>query len=163
MTAWWNTLAPRERAMLVGCALALLVFVAWLALWRPVAAAQQSAAVQAEALRADMPYLTAAAAEVQRLKALGGTQASRGGQSLLALAESSARGAGLGDAWRRAEPGAANELRVWLQNASFDPMLRWLDLLQRRYGITVAEANIDRAGVPGLVNARLVLSEPAAP
>lgn len=152
---------PRERALLQFTAMLVAVFVIWLAAWRPLSAQRDQLTASVEKLAVDLPWMRAAAAEVQRLDA-GAKPVSRGGQSLLALAESTARGAGMGQSWRRAEPGTKAELRVWLENAPFDATLRWLMVLQQRYGVTVREASIDQAGIPGIVNVRLLLAEPVS-
>ncbi len=152
----------RERNLVIFTAGMLALFLVWLMAWRPLAAQHQRLSSQVISLSDELPWMRAAATQIERLNA-SAAPVSRGGQSLLALAESSARGAGMGDAWRRAEPGAGGELRVWLENASFDTMLRWLTLLQQRYGVSVVEASIDQAGIPGIVNVRLLLAEPVKP
>ncbi len=154
-------MSARERAMLGLAGFAIAIFIVWLAVWRPLSERHERLSRQVSALSSELPWIRAAAAQIERLNA-GGAPVSRGGQSLLALAESSARGAGMADSWRRAEPGSEGELRVWLENASFDTLMRWLSLLQQRYGVSVAEASIDQAGLPGIVNVRLLLAEPVS-
>ncbi|MEM1090615.1 MAG: type II secretion system protein M [Pseudomonadota bacterium] len=149
----------REKKLVWLAGIMLSVFVIWLAAWRPLTQQRQTLSSSVTQLNDDLPWMRAAAAEIQRLGDAA-QPVSRGGQSLLALAESSARGAGLGQSWRRAEPGAGGELRVWLENAPFDAMLRWLIVLQKRYSVSVAEASIDQAGIAGVVNVRLLLAEP---
>ncbi|MFK7955885.1 MAG: type II secretion system protein GspM [Lysobacterales bacterium] len=152
-------MSAREKAMLGLAGFSLTIFVVWLAVWRPLSGQHERLTRQVSTLNSELPWIRAAAAQVERLSA-SGAPVSRGGQSLLSLAESSARGAGMADSWRRAEPGNEGQLRVWLENASFDTLMRWLSVLQQRYGVSVAEASIDQAGLPGVVNVRLLLAEP---
>ena len=160
MTAWWQGRSARERQMLSWTAVLVLLFAGWLALWRPLGLASSQMRERASSLDQNLGWVRAAAAEIARLEATGaGNRVSRGDQSLLALVESSARGAGMENAFRRGEPAGPGEVRVWLENAAFDPLLRWLLVLDTRYGVKPSEAAVDRAGVPGLVNARLTLVE----
>lgn len=161
MKAWWQGLSAREKTLVGWTGVLLAGFLFWLLLWRPLLAANEAAIARADSLQRELGWIHAAAAEIARLEGSGaGSRASRGNQSLLALVESSARGAGMENAFRRGEPAAPGQVRVWLENAAFDPLVRWLQVLDERYGVTASEASIDRAGVPGLVNVRLTLVEP---
>ena len=51
-------------------------------------------------------------------------------------------------------------MRVWLDGASFDKMVGWLDVMASRYGADVDTITLERAASPGLVNARLNLQLP---
>ncbi len=158
---WLETLSQRERAALFLAVAVVAGFLIWLLAFRPLAQAQQRLAEREARLRPDVAWLEAAASEVARLRAADRAgPGKRGEQSLLALTEQSARAAGLGQAFRRGEPAGEKRVRVWLENASFDAMLTWLQGLQSRYGVAVIDGTVDGAGTPGLVNVRLLLAEP---
>ena len=57
------------------------------------------------------------------------------------------------------EPIGEERLRVTLEGVSFDALTRWLATLEVRYGIAAEAFSVDRAGAPGLVDARLTLVE----
>lgn len=160
MRQWLSTLSARERGAVILAALIVSAFLIWAGLFRPLAKAQQDLAEREARLRPDLAWLEAAASEVARLRAADATPAERGEQSLLALIEQSARDAGLGQAFRRGEPAGEKRVRVWLENASFDAMVGWLDALQTGYAVAVIDGAVDGAGTPGLVNVRLLLTEP---
>jgi general secretion pathway protein M len=158
---WFESLSGRERVMLILAVLSLAILLAWVGVWRPLGRSLASLEDQRDRLTADVAWMSAAAGEVTRLRTGPGSQpASRGGESLLALVERSARGGGLVDGFRRGEPAGDKRVRVWLENASFDASLGWLESIQTAYGVTVVDAVVERAGVPGLVNMRLLLAEP---
>ena len=99
-----------------------------------------------------------AAAQVQGLRATaGGDVFDRAGKSLLALADASAREAGLGAALTRAEPVDGARVNVWLERANFDQLAGWLEVLACRYGVGVEELSIERVEGVGLVDARVAL------
>ncbi len=80
-----------------------------------------------------------------------------GGESLLVIVDRSARESGLAGALAGSEPAGPAALSLRLQKASFDALVAWLARLSQQNGIRVDSATIDGAGVPGLVNAALVL------
>jgi general secretion pathway protein M len=106
-------------------------------------------------------WMRHAAMEVKRLSATPGGEAPRsrdtGGRSLLTLVDQTARAAGLGSAVKRVEPQGGNKLSVRLEDAEFDQVVRWLDLLGRDYTIHTDNAVLDRGSESGRVNARLIL------
>ena len=78
------------------------------------------------------------------------------------LVDRTAREAGLGAALRDQSPNGPSGLRLRLEAASFDTLIEWLGRLQERHGVDIEAANFDATGNPGLVNASLTLSHPAA-
>ncbi|MBA1331043.1 general secretion pathway protein GspM, partial [Candidatus Endoriftia persephone str. Guaymas] len=59
------------------------------------------------------------------------------------------------------KPQGDNRVQVWMENAAFDAMLRWLGLLQQQYHIQVVSMNIDSKDKPGRINARISLERSA--
>jgi len=161
MREWWNGLTANERRMLrIGAPLALLLL-GWALVWHPLA--QRRALLQQDvALRAgELAYVQRGAAEVERLRANGvRSRADRAGRSLLALADATARGAGLEAALRRVEPASGRGVRVVFENARFDALAAWLEELSRGYGVEAGDFSADRADGVGLVNARVMLQDP---
>ena len=78
-------------------------------------------------------------------------------RSLFALIDSSARDAGLMNAQTRIEPLAENRVRVIMDSTDFDRLSTWLETLDRDEGIDISEWSVDRALVPGVVNATMTL------
>ena len=108
------------------------------------------------ALQADLNWMQQASAQV---KQLGKTKpkARPSGQSLLSLVDSSAKSHGLAQAVKRVQPDGQKTVRVWLEEASFDAMLKWLAVMEDRYGLTVVGLVVDRGGEGSdWVNARVV-------
>ena len=77
------------------------------------------------------------------------------GQSLLGIANSSSKGIQV--SFKRYEPVGDNGLSLWLENVAFNNVIRWLERLDKRYGITVQDIAVERQQEQGLVNVRLVL------
>jgi general secretion pathway protein M len=155
---WLANLAPRERRILAGGAVALVLLLFYLVIWQPlhsgVAQMRTSVAEQRDTLR----WMREAAAEVKSL-ATSGAQggAGLGGRSLLAVVDQSARSSNLGPALKRVEPEGQNSVRVRVEGASFDAMVGWLSGLARSSQVFATSLSIERADASGQVDARLTL------
>ncbi len=154
---WWQSLAAREQVtLLVGAGLAAPLLV-YLLLWQPVRQAELQAAQAADALRQDL-------AEAQRLAAQLRAQptASRAaGQRMppLPAIEQAARQFALSEALKRREAESNNAVRVTLEAAPAEALMRMLQHLQEQ-GLHVVAAQIDPIS-PGRVNAQITLQSHA--
>jgi general secretion pathway protein M len=148
-------LAPRERLLVIGGGIVLLITLLYLLLWEPLVLAhtQRAAALQSE--RALATRIEVAAAEAQRNRGSGNT--ANLSMSLLAAVDQTSRSPTLGKAPARVQPEGEREVKVWLEGVAFDNLLRWLQELETRYGISASSAEIERGDAAGTVSARLTL------
>ena len=157
---WWKGLSLREQRIVAIGAIAAAVLLGWALIWHPLAVKRSELLESVDAQRRDLAYVRVAAAEVERLRATGvRSRADRQGRSLLALADATARGAGLESALKRVEPVGATSVRVSFEFAGFDPLIAWTESLSRDYGIETTDFSADRADGVGLVNARVTLQD----
>ncbi|HET7843177.1 MAG TPA: type II secretion system protein M [Xanthomonadales bacterium] len=163
IAAWYRRQSRRDRLVLAVGAAFVAVVVAWAFVWQPLRAGTASLVAQKRAAEADLAWMREVAATLKQQRTQGVVAGSdRAGRSLLALADASAREAGLGDPLKRVEPLAEGRVNVWFENAGFDACVAWLEALGDRYGVAVEELSIDRAALPGMVNARITLVDAAA-
>jgi general secretion pathway protein M len=127
--------------------------------WDPYTSNVQRLSETVKEQRVLLTWMEQAAGEVRQLRGAGSAPVSTGGRSLLAITDSSARQAGLGNALKRVEPDGDTAVRVWLENAAFNDMTRWLDQLNEQYAVAVDGAVVERSESAGRVDARLVLKE----
>ncbi|MGH8172472.1 MAG: type II secretion system protein GspM [Rhodanobacteraceae bacterium] len=160
MRAWWNGLALREQRIVAFGALAAVLLLGWALVWHPLAVKRAELRDAVESERRDLAFVRVAAAEVERVRATGErSRPDRQGRSLLALADATARGAGLEGALKRVEPVGATSVRVSFEFAGFDALIAWIESLSRDYGIETTDFSADRADGVGLVNARVTLQD----
>ncbi len=161
MRAWWGRLSPRDRIALGLGGLVVGAALLWVAVWEPLAASRRSLAAQAQTTEAELAWMRATADTLRTLRAGGqATVFERGGQSLLALADATAREAGLGSALKRVEPVPSSaRVNVWFEAANFDQLAAWMEDLSRRFGVSVDELSVDRLPGVGLVSARVTLAD----
>jgi type II secretory pathway component PulM len=146
------SLSPRERRLLLLGAIAaaaILIFGMLIPLDRSVWHAQDRLAKK----RADLSWMQSVAQQIPDIP----PPSPERGQSLLVIVDRSAREAGLANALSGSEPGGPGNLSVRLEKASFDMLVGWLARLAQQNGVTVDSAIIEKSGVPGLVNANIVL------
>lgn len=156
MNSWWAGLAPRERIIVGGGALALVLVLIYLMLWEPLAKHRQQVRADISALSADLAWMQQVASQVKRRGAQQNTQAGAGtsGGSVLTLVEVSARAAGLHEALERVQP-EGQGARLWFTETGFDGLLNWLGELEQRHGLQVSQLAVDAGNAPGMVTARI--------
>lgn len=77
------------------------------------------------------------------------------GDSVLTVANQTARTLGL--SFKRYEPNGERGVNLWLEQVPFDQVIKWLDALERDYGVIAVDFSASRRNETGLVDVRLVL------
>lgn len=154
LIAYWFGLNSRERIMVTVAAAVLVVFILYAMAWQPltnkVAGLTRAVAEQNNTL----DWMRRSADEIKQIK----MSSRRGGGSLLTRVERTARIHKLGDALKRIDPaGTDNRVRLQLEQAGFDDLLRWIEVLASQHGIHVDVLTVDGLS-GGRVNARLTLT-----
>jgi general secretion pathway protein M len=156
LRTWYQALQERERHVLLAGAVALGAMFLYLAILHPYFSSKQRLEQQVTDRQQLLTWMKPAAAQIQSLR---GQQPSAMpvGQSLLAVVDTSAGTAGFGTALKQVQTENDGSVRVQMQSAGFDSLVRWLGELQQRYGISVREFNAQRSTAPGNVDASLTL------
>ncbi len=157
MREWFDNLEQREQLIVgAGAVLAALLFY-WLLIWEPMARhAAELRAGMAES-RELIAYLQEAEVEARRLGRNRPAAASGSGRSLLSTVDSSSKKAGLSEYIKRIQPEGQDSVRLWIENAPFEPLANWLLQLQSQHGVILDNGSLDRADRAGAVKARLTL------
>ncbi len=157
MKDWLATRTPRERRILVIGGVFLILVLLYGALIHPfyagLARLHRTAAEQHSLLH----WMRGAAREIQSLRGSGPAATPASGGSILSVVDQAARREHLEGAVKRLEPDNAGGVRVWLKQAPFDQIVRWLGALQRDAGLRIESISLEATGVPGKVNGRAVL------
>jgi general secretion pathway protein M len=156
---WFAALAPRERLLVSICAVFVGATLVYAGGWLPLKRAHENRAQALAESRALAQRLESAAVDAQRLRGNGGARANRN-LSLLAVVDQATKNGTLGRAPSRLQPEGDTEVRVWVEDVSFEALVRWLADLEARQGVTVLSADIEKQTAPGTVNVRLSLTRP---
>ncbi|NOZ51566.1 MAG: type II secretion system protein M [Gammaproteobacteria bacterium] len=159
MKEWFNGLEPRERKLLVAAAAIVTIMIVYLAVWDPMVTKLERLKNSTQQQQVLIAWMEDTAREVKQLRqsALRMNPSKKiQGQSLLGIIDRTAKNGKLGSAVKRVKPDGESKAQVWLENASFNDMLAWLEKLQRQQGIRVVTTVIEKQSEAGRVNARLV-------
>lgn len=157
MNAWWESLQTRERWMVGGCGAFLVVFFFYLFLLEPLFVNAADYKAKTERAERDLAYLEQAAPQLQ---ASGSGRARRNvvdpNASLNVIVDRTRTTFNL--AATNTQQVGPQKLRVRLEDARFDDVVKWLGVLRSEYGIAIETASVNQTGVRGTTTASLTLS-----
>lgn len=159
---WFDALKPRERIIVLGGAVLVLLTAIYVLALGPFYSSIAARAERVERKEADLAWMRSVAPEVVALGASTPISAGPSNESLVVLVDRTAREAGLGTALTGQTPNGENGIRVRMEGAAFDLIMTWLGTLQLTQAVNVESAQFDRTGTPGQVNASIVLNRAAA-
>ncbi|MGA9851563.1 MAG: type II secretion system protein M [Gammaproteobacteria bacterium] len=152
---WFMALEKRERWVLGGGTVILLIFIIYVGIFSPYINYRHALAAQVQDQRTLLAWMQPAA---RRIESLHGNQpAALPGGSLLSAVNTSVSGAGLGNALQQAQQAGDGSVHAQFSGADFDSLVRWLDDLHRTYGIVPEDMTVTRGSAPGLVDVNLTL------
>ena len=153
LSAWWQQLAPRERLALATGGSVLVLVLAWLVVFDPLASRTESAARRLLAEQETLAWLRglsvpAAASTVQPLSE---------GETALDILNEEIRAAGLESALKRLTPTGEGRFELGFEGAGWAPLTRCLVGLVETRGARLTRVHAERNSTPGQVNASLTL------
>jgi len=154
---WLNSLAPRERRIVLAGAAVLAAALAYLLVWEPLQVSLSDQRDRLERQRAELAELTRIRDQVEKLRQQAESRDTGSVTAPLSAANNVAQSMGLGGALQRVEPRGENRVQVWFEGAAFADLVRWLRTMQSEHRLTVANATIERHEEPGSVTAQLTL------
>lgn len=150
--AYYETAAPREQIALKSLGVFLSLVIILLLVILPLHRFSSGAIADYRAQRETLQWMQNNRASINN----NATQKQREpGSSLLTLANQGARDFGL--AFKRYEPNANQGLNLWLEQVPFNQVVKWLEALERDYGIVAVEFTASRRDEAGVVDVRVVL------
>jgi general secretion pathway protein M len=158
MRAFFAGLSGRERLILLAGAVAACGLLAYVALVEPFQKALAVYEREIPARAEELAWMRQAAREiVQRREVAGRPKGHLAAPSVLAAIDISAKELGLARALKRVEPEGRQQVKLWLEEAAFDDLLKWLARLEGEYAIQVSELLAESRNSSGYVNARITL------
>lgn len=158
LKTWFYGLKPRERVIIAGGAVLVLLTALYLFAFAPFYSAVAAREASVTQKKADLAWMRSVAGEMQVLGANQPMVATPTNESLVVLVDRTAREAGLSSALTGQTPNGETGIRVRLESAAFDQAMMWLANLELSHGVAIESATFDRTQTPGLVNANLVLN-----
>jgi general secretion pathway protein M len=153
----WEALEAREQQSLKFLGIAVVLFVAYFALWVPA----ESYMKDSERLRQERADLLSLVQSSRSLLASQSSAAQGAGtilnsQQLVSTVTNLAKKQQL--SLKRFEPSGENKVKVWVEDVSFDVLVSWLSALETSVNVKVEQISVEKQDKPGVVSARLTLT-----
>jgi general secretion pathway protein M len=158
---WLAGLDQRERRLVITGAALFAIMILYVAIWEPLTGSVENLRATSRDQQAALGWMKQAAAEIQQLRGKKVRSQAASGQSLLTLVDRTAKSSGLGTAMKRVQPDGEKKVRVWMEGASFDDVIRWLVQLESRHGVGIESSVFELKENAGRVDAQLVLEASA--
>jgi len=154
---WLDTLEVRERYIVTGGAIALLVILFYLIIWEPVISNYEQQIQRNDSQRQLYSWMKSSSNEIQSLKSAGGHTAARfRNQSISSLADRSAISSGVKPYIDKIDQNKKG-VKVNLKAADFDRIIMWLSDLENKYAISASKLKIEKSKTEGAVDAQITL------
>ena len=150
LIGWYDQRGPRDRLALRMLGAFAAIVIVYLMFIAPMLAYGERAQHRLQDERALLEWLRAHQGE-----AGGGAGAGAHDQPIATLVNTTAQENKL--TIHRYEPDGETGVKVWLEGAAFNAVVKWVYQLEGTYGIHAAEFNLERDAEPGKVSVRLSL------
>lgn len=161
MKNWFYSLQPRERLMVVACGAFTVIALLYLLIWAPIAERHAQLAINVKAQQEMLAWMHGASQQVRQARlTIPDAAAASDARSLLSIVDSTATQGGVRDPITRMEPEGDSGVRLSMEDADFDAVVRWLGGLKRSHNVEVTRATITPDDTPGRVDTRLSLQRP---
>jgi general secretion pathway protein M len=158
MKQWFAGLNTRERRIVSGAVIVLLIILVHVLVWEPLSNKRAQLQTSLQAQRNTYAWMQQAAREIRQLSRRGAGVKKQSG-SLLGMINSTAKPVLLGATLKRVEEDRQQGVRVWIEQVAFDDLVRWLGQIEQQYGIRVSSLVSERHSKAGRVNVRLILQQ----
>lgn len=158
MKDWWLSRTPQDRVAIVITVSVVVLLMAYLFLWLPFNKQITAQRALVENQINTLIWMENSAMEVQSLRNRHtGTKSTTSNGALLTLVDKTAKQDQLRQYIQRLKPQDNDKVQLWLEEAPFDSLVRWLGLLKERYSIVLESISVERQQKTGLVDVRLTL------
>ena len=159
MKSWFDSLAERERILVLTAAGFVIVAVFWFGIWTPLDTGQRTLSARVDNWRVSLAELRPLKGQITSPEQAG-NNSQRLNQSLIVIVDDTLRNRSLNTALQRSQPTPAGDgIRVEFDNVAFDDLMLWLGDVNRDFGLQVQSGNfsVSTGDDPGRVNSSLVL------
>jgi general secretion pathway protein M len=158
MNAFWQGLEPSQQGWLTVLGGVILLTLAYVGIWEPLSLSRDAKRSEVAYHQATLDWFGQMEDDWLALQANKASSRLTANQSLLSVADQTARASGLAGSLTRIEPVNDNQVNVWLDGASFDQVMVWLSELSLEWGIRVDQLTVNQASDALTVDVRVNLA-----
>jgi len=159
MKDWWLTRSPRDKLALMIAFSAIVLLLIYLLIWLPFQQQIEKNRALVASQRSTLTWMQDRVADIKLLKQQLSSNKSGRGEALLTLVDRTAKNNQLRQFIQRLKPEGSTAVRIWVEQAPFDSLIKWLGQLVNQHGILLESVSIERQEKSGLINARLNLQQ----
>lgn len=145
----YKQLSSREQNLVVACVLMITIGLFYWLIWSPLNTSLERNRIAVTAKESELAWVTQNANRAIQLKSRAGNKQRFSGSLPQVVNQFAARNR---IAISRMQP-QGDELKVWVDKASFNDVLSWLQSLENS-GISILDADFSKADEPGLIKVR---------
>jgi len=149
--AWFRALTSRDQSMVKALSILVVIalIISWT--WQPSEKAVKNSQTR---LASELKFHQKMKENAHLFSSGNAASGAAFKGSILSVVNNTAKAKNI--ALKRFEPEGTTGLRIWLDQAHFNSVIDWLEVLEVQKGITIEQISIDKVS-PGLVNLRAVL------
>jgi len=155
MKAYFASLNPREQKMVLASVVFVLLFLPYQFIFVPFQESLDKMESNSSKAMKNIVWMKSKLPEIRNLKGAGNTSSGTR-QSLLSLIETTTKQNKL--KLRKVKPAGSFNVKVWLDEVSFDTLMQWLDGLVVTHGLSITDITIEKQSANGIVNASINMS-----
>lgn len=158
MKDWYLSLQYRERLMVGGCAVVVVLALMWAFIWMPLDKAHDELRISVDNWERSLNDLQPVRAAIQDAGNSNGTTGASDDATPIVVVDQTLSSRGLNGSVKTRTP-TPNGIRIEFEDVAFDDLVLWLGDLSSRYSLEVQAGSLSvasRAG-PGRINASLTL------
>jgi len=158
--AYWRSLAPRERTLIVAGSALAIILLCYSLLWAPLQRDLTRLRTDVPTKNAELQWMRTQTARLKVLRSAAPTAAQSSG--ILSFVEQSAQTYNIRQFIKRVDPQGTNSVQLAIDGAPFNSVVEWLANLQKQGGVRIETASLEPQSSTGIVNARLLLRAPGS-
>ncbi|WP_049631111.1 type II secretion system protein GspM [Cellvibrio sp. pealriver] len=149
-----NKYNRREQTMILGCGLAVILYMVWLLVFVPIEKKRDQLLSANTATTQTLGRVQIVAAQIEQMRNRGAAAST---ENINGLIDTTLRTNGL--TMSGFQPGANGEVRVRLDRANYESLMQWLYDLEFKQGVKVSDLSIAATNDPGQVTVNLRLQK----
>ncbi len=157
MKTYFTNLNSREQKLVLAAIFFVLLYLPYQFIYEPFQASLDNMGVKTNRAIQNISWMKSKAVEVRQLTGAGGSTR-KSSQSLLSLIETTSKKSKLNKKLRKVQPAGSTNVKVWLDEVSFDRLMQWLDSLVITHGLSIQDVTVEKQAETGIVNARINMS-----
>ena len=152
----YEMLPARDRMALKALVSVLILLFLYFGLWQPAYQYKKDADAYLLQQQELLALVQENKSALSNLSKSSSAAVGLNSQQLVSSVTNLAKQAGV--VLKRFEPSGENEIKVWVDDASFDKMMTWLSTMKKTLNVRVEQISIEKSEQIGLVSSRLTLS-----